>query len=50
MDYENNKNLIKTDITKFKSYVNKLKNQFYRKAHEVDKLKKFIAVIYTPQV
>ncbi|WP_418885149.1 virulence associated lipoprotein [Borreliella carolinensis] len=46
LDYQNDKNLIKTDATKLKSHVDTLFDQLEEKAKEVDKLKNFI--INTP--
>ncbi|WP_418905153.1 virulence associated lipoprotein (plasmid) [Borreliella finlandensis] len=48
LDYENNKDLIKTDINKLKSHVKKLHNQFREKAHEAYNLKEFIVSTYNP--
>ncbi|WP_418885145.1 virulence associated lipoprotein [Borreliella carolinensis] len=48
LDYENNKNFIKTNTNELESYLMKLNNQFKEKADEAEKLQKFIMSIYSP--
>ncbi|EEF82009.1 CRASP family complement regulator-acquiring lipoprotein [Borreliella valaisiana] len=45
LDYQNNKNLIKTDVEKLKSYLDILCNQMRKKAMEAEKLQKIILSI-----
>ncbi|WP_419250423.1 virulence associated lipoprotein [Borreliella afzelii] len=42
LDYQNDTNLIKTDVNKLKSHVSALYNQFKEKAEESDKLQKTV--------
>ncbi|MBB6208450.1 virulence associated lipoprotein [Borreliella lanei] len=48
LDYENNKDLIQTDVNELKSYLNKLYNEFQEKAKEAERLEKFIVSTYNP--
>uniref|UniRef100_UPI003B21F6B9 virulence associated lipoprotein n=1 Tax=Borreliella californiensis TaxID=373543 RepID=UPI003B21F6B9 len=48
LDYRNNKNLIKTDINKLKSHINKLDNESQQQAREAKDLQKFIVSKYNP--
>ncbi len=47
LDYQNNKNSIKTDKTKLGSYVVALSNQIQEKYNEAERLKSEIILIYT---
>ncbi|WPM06346.1 virulence associated lipoprotein (plasmid) [Borreliella sinica] len=46
LDYQNNENLIKTEIANFKSYINILSNQILEKSEEAKILKTDIFVMY----
>ncbi|ABH02201.1 putative lipoprotein, Borrelia protein family PFam60 (plasmid) [Borreliella afzelii PKo] len=50
LDYQNNKNLIKTNFTKLKSYVIELYKQLVKKREESENLKNDIISIYTLKV
>ncbi len=45
LDYQNDTNLIKTDVDKLKSHVSTLYNQFKEKTEESEKLQKVISSI-----
>ncbi|AEL19521.1 putative lipoprotein, borrelia PFam60 protein, truncated (plasmid) [Borreliella bissettiae DN127] len=45
LDYQNDKNLMKTDVTKLESYASTLLNQIEEKAKEVKESEKFIKSI-----
>ncbi|QFI15021.1 blasticidin-S acetyltransferase (plasmid) [Borrelia maritima] len=47
LDYENNKDFIKTDTNELESYLMKLGNQFKEKADEAEKLQEFIMSTYS---
>ncbi|MCD2401581.1 virulence associated lipoprotein [Borreliella bissettiae] len=48
LDYENNKDLIKTDINELKYYVSKLADEFKQLSTEAKNLQGFIVSTYNP--